>query len=354
MADHPYTSLPPEAFWKTGVAEPGFFGLSHLWRSSFAFDEPPSFATFGSCFAQHFGREVRARGLTWVDAEPAPALTPPDVLRDFHYGVFSARTANIYTGAQFAVWADLARDPESCESIELWPEGDRWRDCLRPLIEPDGFASADEARAMLRQTARAFRAAVETADVLVFTMGLTEGWEHRDTGQVYALCPGTQAGQFDPDQHVFRNYDYLATRASLERALESLWTINPNLRVLLTVSPVPLVATASGSHVLEAVGYSKATLRAVAGDLAKAFSDVDYFPSYEIIAGAPARSMFFEPDMRSVAKAGVNAVMGHFFGGLGVDLSAISSKSASLETEDGPTDEDLVCEERILESYADG
>lgn len=351
MADHPYQSLKAEAFWKTGVAEPGIFGLSGLWRTCFEFSATPAFATFGSCFAQHIGREVKARGMSWVDGEPAPPLTPPDVAREFNYGVFSARTANIYTTPQLAAWVELAAEPDSVAAVEIWEDDGRWRDCLRPLIEPEGFDSEAETRTMLRASALGFRTAVQEADVFVFTMGLTEGWENPDTGQVYALCPGTQAGQFDPDLHVFRNYDYLACRGALERALEGVWSLNPALKILLTVSPVPLVATASGQHVLSAVGYSKATLRAVAGDLAQSFDVVDYFPSYEIITGAPARAMFFEPDLRSVARQGVDVVMTHFFAGLGVESGQMAPVKAE---EDPPEPEDLICEERILESYANG
>ena len=42
---------------------------------------------------------------------------------------------------------------------------------------------------------------------------------------------------------------------------------NENMRFILTVSPVPLVATAGSEHVLAATLYSKSVLRAVAGFL---------------------------------------------------------------------------------------
>ena len=346
MADNPYSQLEDRAFWRRAVADAGILGLSDLWRCKFDLPARPSFATYGSCFAQHISRAVQARGLPWVDAEPAPAGTPEHVARAFNYGVFSARTANIYTTPQFQEWVRLASDPACVEGVELWEEGGRYRDCLRPLIEPEGFSSIAEARQMLATTARAVRMSVETADVVVFTLGLTEGWEHRETGQIYALCPGTQAGRFDPDVHVFRNYDYPASRAALEAALDGVWRMNPSARVLLTVSPVPLVATASGDHVLSAVGHAKAILRAVAGDLSHASDKVDYFPSYELIAGAPSRAMFFAPDLRSVAAEGVALVMEHVFAGLGIDVSREPGRTA-----EPTTDDDLVCDERILERY---
>ena len=66
-----------------------------------------------------------------------------------------------------------------------------------------------------------------------------------------------------------------------------------------------------------ATTYSKSVLRAVAGDAAADDEATDYFPSYEIITGAPTRSAFFEPNMRSVAQAGVDLVLSAFLPGAG-------------------------------------
>ena len=55
------------------------------------------------------------------------------------------------------------------------------------------------------------------------------------------------------------------------------------LRVVLTVSPVPLTATASDRHVLVANTYSKAVLRAVAEELYLESPYIDYVPSFELV-----------------------------------------------------------------------
>ena len=52
-------------------------------------------------------------------------------------------------------------------------------------------------------------------------------------------------------------------------SFDALRVINPDLRFLLTVSPVPLTATASGQHVLTATTYSKSVLRSAAGFLSQ-------------------------------------------------------------------------------------
>ena len=356
----PYSHLPARAFWRTGVAELGIAGLRDLWAARWALPGDARFATFGSCFAQHIGRALMARGMNWLDAEPAPGRTPPEIARTFNYGVFSARTGNIYTAAQLLLLARLATGEADPREPEIWQHGARFADSLRPAIEPGGFASEEEAQLSRLSMLRAFRRAIAGADVFVFTLGLTEGWENAATGQAYAMCPGTVAGSFDPALHRFREYRVGEICASLDEAAVRMRRINPALRLLLTVSPVPLTATASGGHVLVATTHSKAVLRAVAGEMAAADEGVDYFPSYEIIAGAPAAARFYEANLRSVTQAGVDTVMGHFFAGLRLDApvahagDALRVQEAGTEAEARMAAADLVCEEQLLEAYARG
>jgi hypothetical protein len=354
---NPYTTLPPHAFWRTGVAEAGIFGLKDLWQSPWVLPRDARFATFGSCFAQHISRALRARKMGWIDGEPAPVGTPADLAGLYNYGVFSARTANIYTAAQLRLLLAMAFGHTDPAGPEVWDDKGRFRDSLRPAIEPEGFSSRAEAIHSRQAMLRGLRRAVVQADVFVFTLGLTEGWESAVTGQPYAACPGTLGGTFDADGHRFVNYRASAIRADLEASLDLLRQINPAVRLLLTVSPVPLTATASGAHVLVATMRSKAVLRAVAGEMAEDHAAVDYFPSYEIIAGAPARSCFFEPNLRSVAAPGVEVVMGHFFAGL--DLTGPARHSADAEAARAADaaldatieDEALACEEAALEAF---
>ena len=122
--------------------------------------------------------------------------------------------------------------------------------------------------------------------LVVFTLGLTETWAHTGSGTVYPTAPGTIAGQIDPDVHSFVNFRAAEIRRDFEAVREVFRAANPDVKFLLTVSPVPLTATASGGHVLPATIYSKSILRTVAGELSEDFDDVDYFPSYLYIVAA--------------------------------------------------------------------
>lgn len=270
--------------------------------------------------------------------------------RTFGYGVFSFRTGNIYTPAMLLQWLELAYAARE-DIDEVWEKSGRYFDPLRPAIEPDGFASPDELRDARRITYGALRKAVETADVFIFTLGLTERWRNREGNFEYALCPGTVAGTFDAKTHVFNNANMRQTFGALQNAVRFLRGKNPKLRILLTVSPVPLTATASGQHVLTATHYSKSVLRAAAGMMVEKLPFVDYFPSYEIITHPVFRGMFFAPNMRSVVPEGVETVMNHFF----ADQARVfpEKRSKSAKRTDAPLSEDDVrCEEVMLDAFA--
>lgn len=357
MSESPYQALPPRAFWRSAIAEAGLFGLSDVWELPWTLPADAVFVTYGSCFAQHISRALLARKMNWLNAEPAPGRTPTELARKYNYGVFSARTGNIYTAAQMLTWARLAAGVDPVTSVELWTDrGGLVHDLLRPKIEPQGFVDEAVAYASVETTRRAFLRTILDADVFVFTLGLTEGWVNLETGRSYSICPGTSVGTFDPKVHAFKNYTYPEIMKDLEEAFGLLRGLNPDLRILLTVSPVPLVASASGDHVMVATQYSKSVLRAVAGDLARAADYADYFPSYEIIAAPSGRGTFFEPNMRSVAPQGVDFVMSHFFKGLNLSGPARSGKGDAVaqvieQSEAEMAAEDLVCEEVLLEQF---
>jgi hypothetical protein len=85
----------------------------------------------------------------------------------------------------------------------------------------------------------------------------------------------------------------------------------PQLKIVLTVSPVPLHDTFSGIDILTANSYSKATLRAVAQDVADEHEYIDYFPSYELVTLANPDSAWY-PDRRHVQREFVAKIMERF------------------------------------------
>ena len=215
----------------------------------------------------------------------APEWVPEEVAKKFHYGIFSVRVGNIYSTSVLKSWLSWAISPET-QDTEVWSENGAFFDPLRPQIQPEGFESKDDLFDARAQTLEAILSGISKTHVFVFTLGLTETWRNKETGLTYSLCPGTQAGEFDENLHEFKNMNFIEIVRDLEEIRGLLKSINPDIRMLLTVSPVPLVATKQPAHVLTATTHSKSVLRAVAGEFSQQHDDVDYFPSYEIVTGA--------------------------------------------------------------------
>jgi hypothetical protein len=88
---------------------------------------------------------------------------------------------------------------------------------------------------------------------------------------------------------------------------------NPKLQIILTVSPVPLVATMEPRHVLQATTYSKSVLRVAAEEMVQRYANAHYFASYEVITAAKNAGAYFAEDARSITTDGVARAMDLFF-----------------------------------------
>lgn len=333
---NPYRGLPARAYWRTAVQERHFFDLDELCEP-LRLNKLDRIATAGSCFAQHIGRHLRESGAGYMDMEPRPDFLAERDEKRFGFGIYSCRYGNVYTARQLLQLAQEAlgqRRPVD----HVWQKSDRWFDALRPGVDPVGYETPEQVMRLRARHLRAVAAMLHELDVFVFTLGLTEAWISRADGAVYPTAAGTIVGSHDPARYEFHNFRYPEILDDLKQFWRLLRSVNPKARMILTVSPVPLNATASGEHVLIASSRSKAVLRAVAGDFAADEADATYFPSYEIISSHPARGMFFEPDLRNVNDCGVRLVMKHFFR-LFADVDARA-------TED---DAEIICEEAELD-----
>lgn len=354
---HPYADLEARAFWKTAFGHARDNGRRHdhphsaFWRPKWRLRPQDRVVTFGSCFARHLGPALRAHGFTWLETEPPPRGLSRESADRYGYGQFSCRTGSLATPTALRQWIAWALGDEQPPD-ESWAAGQRVVDPFRPTIEPDGFASRAEMHASRQQAIRSLRRAIQEADVLLFTLGMTESWVHDPDGWVYPACPGTVGGRFDPRRHRFTDLSFESAREALVQALGRLWVERPGLRILLTVSPIPLTATASGHHVLTATTRSKSTLRAVAGEVADSRPVVDYFPAYELVTTPMAEGMF-AANRRSVSARGRARVMDVFFGAHGVGGTAPSSRDVLRSTPPASLDDDASCDDAWAEAFGE-
>lgn len=309
----PYSKLPRKAFWRRGVVDTDKSLWPELVDPKFEISSNTAIATAGSCFAQHIGRVLKNQGMRVLDAEPAPDGMSDEEAKRLSYGMYSARYGNIYTPRQLR---ELLEDVAlaAVHPDLFWEKDTRFFDALRPGVEPDGFDNLSAAMDQRRAHLSCVEKLLSEADIFVFTLGLTEAWMDIKAGRVMALAPGVIAGDYDPARYRFHNFTFDEMVADLEAIFAALTAINPDIKLLLTVSPVPLTATASSDHVLVATTYSKSTLRAAAGDVSSKFNAVDYFPSYELVTTWAQDIPAFEANLRSVTPKMVDRVMSIFLG----------------------------------------
>jgi hypothetical protein len=351
MGKNPYSDLPKSAFWKTGVAQENPYEIEGIYKKKFNIPANTKIATAGSCFAQHISRHLKKNGYNVLDVEPPPPGLPESLHQKFGFSMYSARYGNIYTIRQLLQLAQEVAGEWTPQNF-IWEKNGKFYDALRPAVEPEGLDSLEEVAELRQYHLSRVKKLFESLDLFIFTFGLTEMLVHKEYGTVYPTAPGTLVGEFDDDLYEFKNAQFgeiIKDFNEFQNVLKKIRGEKP-FKVLLTVSPVPLTATASGKHVLMSTVYSKSTLRSVAGQVSTNQGHVDYFPSYEIVTNPRMHSTGFSENLRSVRDETVDTVMRHFFS---VHPILQQQKNVPVSVSSvNKTLEDVQCEEALMEAFS--
>ncbi len=195
------------------------------------------------------------------------------------------------------------------------------------------------------------------ADVFVFTLGMTEAWTHAPSGTIYPTAPGVISGHYDPAVHQFRNFGYQEVYEDLRAFIALAKQHNPRLKVLLTVSPVPMTATAGGHHVLfrddlfeiRAARRGRATSKRRSGR--RLFSCIRGSLQVRFTMGR-----FFENNRRSVRAESVAAVMSQFLSSHDENQIPPATDRPQESGAGGEAEarqvSDLECEDVLLDAFA--
>ena len=278
--------------------------------------------TVGSCFARNIETRLSEMGFR----VPALTLDLPERERGSDTANDMLNKYNPYSIVNEFLWAFEQPFPED-SYLELGP--DEWHDPhLSANALPLPLARVRQRRKMVAELFKT----LPLCRCVIVTLGLVEAWFDEKSALYLNSAPPAAAVRLEPDR--FR-LDVLGHEEVLA-ALQQLWALiqkhaSHKVRMLLTVSPVPLKATYTNDDVLIANSYSKSVLRAAAGALAAAHAEVDYFPSYEA-ATLTARSTAFLEDNRHVAPELVDAVMD----------AVIRTYVPEAVTRDGASDEESV------------
>lgn len=150
---------------------------------------------------------------------------------------------------------------------------------------------------------------VRDCRVVIITLGLSEVWYDRETGQVLNFAPLREMWSAFPGRFQF----LVATCGETLRELNAITTIlsrhcADDFQIVVTVSPIPLLATFRETDIVVANAASKAILRAAVDQWSNEHANVHYFPSYEMILNSSSKGMWLD-DFRHCTIDSIKRVM---------------------------------------------
>jgi len=289
------------------VARPDF-------RATFQLTRGESIFTIGSCFARNVEDALEAQGFHIPVREamkrPVFAGLSSTVLNN--YG-----TPSIFNELSWAF--DPARPFVPTDHLLEVKPGQFVDIHLPPTIPPADWNTVLERRLAVRSLMQM----VASCRVVVITLGLAEVWYDTVTGYYLNDTPRPSLLRVYPGRFELHVLSFEEAHDYLEKGLQLLRAhARPDVRVILTVSPVPLAATHRPMDVMVANTYSKSVLRAVADTVCCRHEWIDYFPSYESIMLSD-RLVTWEADLihvtRDVVEMNVGRMLESYLPGGDVD-----------------------------------
>lgn len=159
------------------------------------------------------------------------------------------------------------------------------------------------------------RKEMEMADVYILTIGVAPSWFSRRDGQ-FVFAPDLR----NIDMYVQRTATVKEATGALLQVIKTMHEINPAVRIILTLSPVPLGSTFEFSSAIVADCVSKSVLRAAIHEalLACRGDKPIYFPAFEIVrwVGSHAGNAFGDDGLpRHISKEYVKQIIASFLSG---------------------------------------
>lgn len=219
----------------------------------------------GSCFTDEIGGKLRS-ALFDVSVNPFGTLYNPESM---------------------AEEIDCALNLNYFSKSDLFDENGMYRTFRRH----SSFSSndADEMIGRLNADLECTHSDLLNADLLTLTFGSSIIFNHLPSGKVVANCHKQDSRLFE--RRMMSAAEIAERWIQIIRRLKS---VNPDIRIILTISPVRHVG-----YGLAADRLSKSTLCVACHEIARTFSngEVIYFPSYEILVDDLRDYRFYKDDL---------------------------------------------------------
>lgn len=280
-----------------------FLELEH--HPKFTFPRDKAFYMIGSCFAREIEKAFLKENMTVLSR----VGRLPDTAQEMAEGDSNAIMTKFTTHSMLAELEQAIGGGAELPDhglIEVSPGRfyNPQLHRLRTLGLEDALAVQDIVRQSVKQ--------IQDADVVFITLGLTESWWDDkldvplNVPPLHFRFPGAK------ERFRFINTDFAENLKSTERLIRLIReTSRKDVKIILTVSPVPLNHTFTEQDIIVANAYSKATLRSVAQEIVLKSDFVDYFPSYELVTYSP-QALAWRHDQRHVTNEMVHHVISTF------------------------------------------
>lgn len=230
-------------------------------------DHTKSIFSLGSCFAENIASRLQ-RAKFQVVSSPTGILFNPESI---------ANTLNKLT-----LFANADAANRLIEA-ELRNTDGRWYNYNFHSV----FCDSDKSHATDKMVSAHMAGvnALQSADIVIITFGTAWAYYLKECGEVVANCHKQPQSLFLRQllsvEHIAKRYDKLLSDGALAQK-----------RVIFTVSPIRHLADGAEDNSL-----SKATLRIAIAEFVRNHSNVEYFPSFEIVNDELRDYRFYADDM---------------------------------------------------------
>ncbi len=247
-------------------------------KANISIDYENAILCIGSCFTENIGQLL-------IDSKFPALLNPFGILYN---------PASINNGIDRMLFGKQYTEEDLFFHKDLWHSFDHHG----VFSHPNKQASLNSINSEL-ETATKF---LEKTNRLILTLGTANVFVKKATGKIVANC------------HKLPNNEFVKKRLSvaeivllLQPTLEKLKSRNPDLEVILTVSPV--------RHLKDGIienQRSKATLLLAIEELVDQLAFVHYFPAYELVIDDLRDYRFFEKDMAHPNELAIHYIWEYF------------------------------------------
>jgi hypothetical protein len=236
------------------------------------------FLTLGSCFADGIGRRLRENKFSVLPNPFGTIYNPHAIHKLLHYAIADKTPPDntylnhneVFLNYDFHSEFSALSQAELVEKIET---------------------SINTTHAFLKN-----------ASHLILTYGTAWIYERRDTSEIVANCHKKPSAEFTKSLLTQKK-----VIESFQNVYSALKTFNPSLKIILTVSPVRHL-----KDTLELNSVSKSVLRLACHTLSTTYTDVEYFPAYEIMLDDLRDYRFYKEDMIHPTEEAVDYIWSAF------------------------------------------